>query len=63
MCIVTITTMADTKTGRERKGRNKTAQLEAKLTRRELQTMDATEPPEPDRVEGEFLTDPRDLDS
>lgn len=63
MGIANTTMMADTKTGRERKGRNKTAQLEAKLFRRELHTMDATEPPEPDRVDGEFLTNPRELDS
>jgi len=56
-------TMADTKSGRERKGRNKIAQLESKLARRDIQTLDEhSEPPAPDRVEGEFLTDPRELD-
>jgi ribose 1,5-bisphosphokinase PhnN len=35
--------MPDTKNGRERKGRNKREQLEARLTRRELRTMDAEE--------------------
>lgn len=55
--------MADTKTGRERKGRNKMAQLESKLNSREIQTLDESgEPPAPERIEGEFLTDPSELD-
>jgi hypothetical protein len=35
--------MPDTKNGRERKGRNKREQLEARLNRQELRTMDAEE--------------------
>ena len=38
-------TMPDTKSGRERKGRNKRRQLENHLARRELDAAD--EPPEP----------------
>jgi hypothetical protein len=36
--------MPDTKAGRERKGRNKRAQLEARLARREKQVLDGAEP-------------------
>jgi hypothetical protein len=55
--------MADTKTGRERKGRNKTAQLESTLVRRELRTLtERGTPPALDRIDDEFLTDPRDLE-
>lgn len=55
--------MADTKTGRERKGRNKMAQLESKLNSREIQTLNESgEPPAPERIEGDFLTDPSELD-
>jgi hypothetical protein len=56
--------MADTKAGRERKGRNKLAQLESTLNRRELQLLgERSEPPEPDRVDSEFLTDPSELET
>lgn len=54
--------MTDTKTGRERNGRIKTAQLESTLVRRDLQTLEGpTEPPAPTRVDGEFI-DPRGLE-
>lgn len=56
--------MPDTKTGRERKGRNKRAQLESKLNARELELLgERSEPPEPDRVDSEFLTDPGELET
>jgi len=47
--------MPDTKSGRERKGRNKRRQLESRLNRRELNA--AEEPPEPslDEVDSEYL--------
>jgi len=47
--------MPDTKSGRERKGRNKRRQLESHLNRRELTAAD--EPPEPslDEVDSEYL--------
>ena len=50
-------TMPDTKSGRERKGRNKRRQLESHLNRRELAAAD--EPPEPtlDGVDSEYLTE------
>ncbi|XVH30360.1 hypothetical protein ACNS7O_08045 [Haloferacaceae archaeon DSL9] len=55
--------MPDTKSGREKKGRNKQAQIEAQLTRRELETLDAEdEPPEREGVDSEFLTDPDELE-
>ena len=57
-------TMPDTKAGRERKGRNKLAQLESRLNARELELRgERAEPPEPDRVVSEFLTDPRELEA
>ena len=48
--------MPDTKSGRERKGRNKRRQLESHLNRRELTAAD--EPPEPtfDAIDSEYLT-------
>ena len=48
--------MPDTKTGRERKGRNKRRQLESHLNRRELEAPD--EPPEPtlDEPASEYLS-------
>ena len=54
--------MPDTKSGRERKGRNKRRQLESHLNRRELEA--TAEPPEPslDDVDGEFLTEPPERD-
>jgi hypothetical protein len=47
--------MPDTKSGREREGRNKRRQLENRLNRRELDAAD--EPPEPslDEVDSEYL--------
>lgn len=55
--------MPDTKDGREKKGRNKRAQLEHRLARREVR-MDETEdePPRVERVDSEYLADPADLD-
>ncbi len=48
-------TMPDTKSGRERKGRDKRRQLESRLNERELSAAD--EPPEPtlDEVDSEYL--------
>ena len=58
------TTMPDTKAGRERKGRNKRAQLESVLNSREQELLDEpAEPPEPEGVDSEFLTDPSELES
>ncbi|MGM0448274.1 MAG: hypothetical protein ACQERM_08490 [Methanobacteriota archaeon] len=49
--------MPDTKSGRERKGRNKRRQLENRLARRELDADD--EPPEPygGPTDAEFLAE------
>lgn len=49
--------MPDTKSGRERKGKNKRQQLENHLNRRELTAAD--EPPEPmlDESDSEYLID------
>jgi len=56
--------MPDTKSGRERKGRNKRAQLESKLNARELELLGQDhEPPEPEGVDSEFLTDPSELET
>ena len=56
--------MPDTKAGRERKGRNKLAQLESRLNNRERELLgEQSEPPEPDRVDSEFLTDPSELET
>jgi len=54
--------MPDTKSGRERKGRNKRRQLESRLNERELQAAD--EPPEPsmDEIDSEYLAHPSELD-
>ncbi len=48
-------TMPDTKSGRERKGKNKRRQLESRLNERELDAAD--EPPEPtlDEVDSNYL--------
>jgi hypothetical protein len=56
--------MPDTKSGREKKGLNKEAQLEAELTRRELRAEGQDEPPQApeDEVDSEFLADPSELD-
>ena len=51
-------TMPDTKSGRERKGRNKRRQLENRLTRREVDTLDEDdELPSFNGASGEFLAD------
>ena len=56
--------MPDTKAGRERKGRNKRAQLESKLNERERELLGRDqEPPEPERVDSEYLTDPTELET
>ncbi len=56
--------MPDTKSGRERKGRNKRAQLESKLNARELELLEQDhEPPEPEGVDSEYLTDPSELET
>ncbi|MWV66014.1 hypothetical protein GRS48_14470 [Halorubrum sp. JWXQ-INN 858] len=54
--------MPDTKSGRERKGRNKRRQLESRLNERELEAAD--EPPEPtlDAEDSEYLPEPDELD-
>ena len=54
--------MPDTKSGRERKGRNKRRQLESRLNRRELDAPE--EPPEPslDEIDSEYLADVDELD-
>jgi len=52
--------MPDTKKGREKNGRNKRRQLERRLAERELEA--AEEPPEPDRVDSDYLADPQELD-
>lgn len=50
--------MADTKSGREKKGRNKMAQLDMELASIEVDTLDADdEPPEPSAEDAPFLTD------
>jgi hypothetical protein len=55
--MLTRMTMPDTKSGRERKGRNKRRQLENHLARRELDADD--EPPEPyaEATDAEFLAE------
>lgn len=57
--------MPDTKSGREKKGLNKEAQLEAELTQRELRAEGEEEPPEVEAdavADSEFLADPADID-
>ncbi|WP_171006685.1 hypothetical protein [Halalkalirubrum salinum] len=55
--------MPDTKSGRERKGRNKRAQLERQLNKQELRALEGEEePPEPAEPDSEFLTEPDELD-
>lgn len=55
--------MPDTKSGRERKGRNKRAQLERQLNKQELRALDGEEePPEPAEPDSEFLIDLDELD-
>lgn len=58
--------MPDTKSGRERKGLNKEAQLEARLARREVRTLETDDEPMPfdrDEVESEYLTPQSDVRS
>ncbi len=53
--------MPDTKTGRERKGLNKEAQLERRLARQEVRTMGADdEPSRFDDIDAELLTEGED---
>jgi hypothetical protein len=50
--------MPDTKSGRERKGRNKMAQLITRLNEREIETLGRDdEPPDLDELDGEFIAD------
>ena len=50
--------MPDTKSGRERKGRNKMAQLVERLNQREIETLDQEdEPPEVVEPTGDFLAE------
>lgn len=53
--------MPDTKSGRERKGRNKRRQLETELASRELSMDGEDEPPTVDVDDAEFLADPDEL--
>lgn len=55
-------TMPDTKSGREKKGLNKEAQLETELTQRELGAEDQEEPPRFEDVDSELLVDPSEVD-
>ena len=59
--MLTRVTMPDTKSGRERKGRNKRRQLENHLARRELDADE--EPPEPyaEATDAEFLAESEDV--
>lgn len=51
--------MPDTKSGRERKGRNKRRQLETRLVSRDAETRsESGELPEPDAADAEYLVDP-----
>ena len=47
--------MPDTKSGRERKGRNKRRQLETRLASRDADTELDDELPEPDAADAEYL--------
>jgi len=47
--------MPDTKSGRERKGRNKRRQLENRLASRDVDTEFDDELPEPDAADAEYL--------
>jgi hypothetical protein len=50
--------MPDTKSGREKKGRNKRIQLDEHLTERELRTLDREdEPARWEGIGGEFVAD------
>lgn len=59
--------MPDTKSGREKKGRNKRAQLERRLARRDLRMNEVEsdgKPPRAERIDSdsEFLAEPATLD-
>jgi hypothetical protein len=53
--------MPDTKSGRERKGRNKRRQLEDELASREVSLDEEEEPPASDEGDSEFLADPSEV--
>lgn len=50
--------MPDTKSGREKKGRNKKAQLEEKLNRQEVGAEGEEEPPRFEDVDDDLLAEP-----
>ncbi|AUX07771.1 hypothetical protein AArcSl_0113 [Halalkaliarchaeum desulfuricum] len=54
--------MPDTKTGRERTGRNKRRQLERHLAERELRADEEPPAMRPEEIDSEYLVDPSDLD-
>lgn len=49
--------MPDTKSGREKKGKNKESQLVQRLYRQELQAIEQNEGEPDPRLDGEFLAD------
>lgn len=51
-------TMPDTKSGREKKGRNKRAQLEEELTQKEVGSVDEQEPPRFENIDDDLLAEP-----
>jgi hypothetical protein len=53
--------MPDTKSGREKKGKDKRRQLENRLAKRELTAED--EPPEPEGIDGDLLAEDVDADA
>ena len=53
--------MPDTKSGREKKGKDKRRQLENRLAKRELTAED--EPPEPEGIDGDLLVEDVDADA
>lgn len=56
-------TMCDTKSGREKQGRNKRRQLIDRLTEQELETLDEDEElPRIDAADSEFLADPDEVE-
>ncbi|MDR5673127.1 Uncharacterized protein AArcCO_0264 [Halalkaliarchaeum sp. AArc-CO] len=54
--------MPDTKTGRERKGRNKRRQLERRLAERELRADEEPPAMRLEEIDSEYLVDPSDLE-
>lgn len=54
--------MPDTKTGRERKGRNKRRQLERRLAREELRADEEPPSMRPEEIDSEYLVDPDELE-